>query len=137
MPRALETMRAVSSLHASWRVAMIGKTASPAPAVAKSLRQCLALPLTSFDADVMQTIGPPSLPEASCRNAPSASPFGVHAPPIITSVPARTEASLSLCADSDGALGDAVSREVSAEVLRAEPGCLPQQSSAAEAHSAW
>lgn len=74
---------------------MMGKTVSPALAILKSFFQCLALPLTSLDAEVMATIGPfPFDSAASCKKEPSASPSGVHAPPMSTSVPARSTTGL-------------------------------------------
>src|ERR1019366_6158084 len=89
MPRDLAIIFAVLRFSASSRVSIIGKTASPAFAVSKSICQCFALPRASCDAEVMPTIGPPSAAAASLTNAPSASPVAVQAPPMSTSVPAR------------------------------------------------
>lgn len=72
---------------------MIRNVTLPPRAILKSFFQRLALPLTSLDAEVIPTIGPlPGDSAASWMNAPSASPSGVHAPPMRTSVPERSTA---------------------------------------------
>jgi hypothetical protein len=63
-----------------------GNSMSCTPAARKSARHSRALCTGFSDAAVMPTIGPP-VACASSMNEPSASPSGVHAPPMRTSGP--------------------------------------------------